>query len=907
MPSIESTISCIVVNVSEQLAPSVAKDPRISWPQRPGVVTEQLLTELGTEAGTLLDYLRSPDFAVLVAQLRVRRATSEAVAVQLREGLRLAGMPDEFLEPTADVVRKVLITACEAATMLFNRPSARINQDDVMAAADGSGRMLAQFESLAEFHSFAVDMRSQIVAMHDKIRLPHVGVSRSARYEELYVFPSIRTHPGPLGAPGDRRVILGDPGAGKSTFAAKFAHDIASDDSGRVPFLLVLREFTASFDEGGRDLLHYLEKLCQAPYNVKPPEGAVEYLLRSGRGVVVLDGLDEVVRTESRRRVVKLVEGFAHMYPLVPILVTARRIGYSDAPLPGELFTTARILDFTESQVRTYVERWFALDEATSPGERQRLVDPFMEDSRPIPDLRSNPLLLTLLCAMYSSDRYLPQNLAQVYERCALMLFEQWDSKRGIPLPMKFHGRLRGAIQHLAWKMFTAPESGRAQPRTRIVNILATYLEGVLDDHDESAATAEQFLEFCTGRAWILTDVGATSFEPQFGFTHRTFLEYFAAEHLVRTHRSARTLWSALRRNITQWEVVAQIALQLHDRNVAGGVDELLAEALERGGLDFAARSLHYMHPSTRTVRAVAKAAVRKSVDASGRVVMAKRDFSSVDDALHSCLYGSSPANLQVIEKAVAEELSLRIREHRVGAAVVLDGLGQPGQPADRRWPEIRRELVAQHHQDLTRVWNRSSWGAAVLFADPEALERSVQLFAVESLYVCGNFHRNAVSSAARSLIQHDTLPFPGSAADALADVITQQPTPWAPQSVFAGSDVLLNMHDERTDSLRLLLALPFFELFAMYRTSNAWAPTYTLLVNGRTDEKARGATLEWLEKAGFSARVLAFLSDWVRGGISVTVPDLQPPPPPPVPLLPRRSPGPRDIAPAPAVSPSRS
>ena len=59
---------------------------------------------------------------------------------------------------------------------------------------------------------------------------------------------------------------------------------------------VITPKFATSFDEGGRDLPHYLEKLCQAPYNVKPPRDGVEYLLRTGRAVVILDGLDEESR-----------------------------------------------------------------------------------------------------------------------------------------------------------------------------------------------------------------------------------------------------------------------------------------------------------------------------------------------------------------------------------------------------------------------------------------------------------------------------------------------------------------------------------------------------------------------------------------------------------------------------------
>ena len=93
---------------------------------------------------------------------------------------------------------------------------------------------------------------------------------------------------------------------------------------------------------------------------------------------------------------------------------------------------------------------------------------------------------------------------------------------------------------------------------------------------------ADDFLEFCTGRAWILTDVGITAGEPIYGFAHRTFLEYFAAEYLVRSHPRPEDIWAALRRHLVtgEWEVIAQIALHLLDRSFDRGADNFLRLAL---------------------------------------------------------------------------------------------------------------------------------------------------------------------------------------------------------------------------------------------------------------------------------------------------------------------------------------
>jgi hypothetical protein len=859
LPEIESAVIRVVAEVSKQLAPQLAGELEFRQASVTTAATDALLSDLGRGASALLTYLESPGFAAVVTQCRVGKLGGKAAKDQLYHGLRLAGVAEDLLARTADIVHDVMTDACQEAAPQFAGASPRIDGSDLYRAAVNNSLMLRRLRSATRIHAFAARMRDQVAALHSRIRLPHAGVSRSVRYEQLYVAPTLTgSSVTRLGAPGERVLVLGDPGAGKSTLAAKFAHDVAVDGSGRVPFLMVLREFTTAFDEGGHDLLHHLEKLCQAPYNVQPPRDGVEYLLRTGRAVVVLDGLDELVQTESRRRVVSLVEGFAHLYPLVPILVTARKVGYEDAPLSDDLFVISRIAEFSDKQVTDYATRWFLLDEATSPVERERLAGAFLRDSERIPELRSNPLLLTLLCAMYSSDRYLPRNMAQVYERCALMLFEQWDAKRGIDLPLSFEGRLRGAVQHLAWNMFTAAESGKPQARTRIVRMLTDYLEAKLDDHDESVATAERFLSYCTGRAWILSDVGANRSEPLFGFTHRTFMEYFAAEHLVRTHRTAEQLWAVLRMNARQWDVVAQIALQLYDRNVEGGVDELLLEALDNDGLEFAARALHFVHPATRTVRAIATAAV----DVAARTEITSRlDVSStadfVDEPLNSCMFSSSEVNRPVIERAVAERLGEFVRNGELGAALLLHTMVNPKHSPHDRWQQVQQELTREHHERLVELWKDSPWATSTF--GPEVLAEIVRRSGVLSLYVDYWCNRGVFDSIADELLPSDDTKIPES--DLAAIAMTEVPTPWGNRTMFMHLD-WEDHYEDYEDALRMMLTLPMLE-------------------ERYTDADSRKLPRAWFGH-NLPPEVRQFLVRWMRGEVSVLAPAPGSLPPPP-------------------------
>ncbi|SDH36278.1 NACHT domain-containing protein [Lentzea fradiae] len=880
MPSIESVVVRVVADVSGSLAQRVdelVEPVDFSLPDD----TEQLLDALGTDAGKLLDYLNSPDFSVIAAQLRIDSSLADAAEEQVRHGLRLAGLPERFLGETARIVRQVLVISCREAVSSFDRHSSRINRQDLSAAAVANSRMLARLESLTRFHTFASRMRKQIVALHDKIRLPHIGVSRAVRYDQLYVRPNLDVEDVRLGAPGDRSVILGDPGAGKSTFAAKLAHDIASGDSQQVPFLVVLREFVDTLGQGGHDLLHYLEMLCRAPYNVKTPPDAVEYLLRSGRSVVILDGLDEIVQTELRRRVVALVEGFAHLYPLVPIVVTARRIGYDDVPLASDLFATTQILKFIDTQVDTYVRSWFALDEAASPAERKQLASSFIADSVHIKELRTNPLLLALLCAMYSSDRYLPSNLAQVYERCALMLFEQWDARRGVPLPLKFQGRLRGAVQHLAWNMFTAPKSGQPQPRSRIVGTLTRYLEDKLDDHDESLAAAEQFLAFCTGRAWILTDVGATESEPRFGFTHRTFLEYFAAEYLVRTHRTAKELWATLLPNIDQWDVVGQITLQLYDRNVEGGADELLAAALSSGGLDFAARSLAYSHPSSRTIRAITEKALTKAVRVSPfeRIYIgdSEREYPT-DAALYTCMHRCSPANLSVIEEEIRSNFEILLNSSNPGAIAILPAIAfKVASGSQDRWNEIQDDLTIRYKSTITKEALNAIWGVASFREDGKNLSELIRRCGIVPLYLNFRYHKFTLSSVGSSLLGNHSGKYRVPSDDLLAVTMTEQPTPWASADNFDGDNIDIYHWTKCIDNFRAMLSLPILELIADKKQRTQLTAFYDRLMRGRRATNSRRGTIRWIDQADLAPEVKEYLTKWVRRELSVVGPSPEP------------------------------
>jgi hypothetical protein len=145
----------------------------------------------------------------------------------------------------------------------------------------------------------------------------------------------------------------------------------------------------------------------------------------------------------------------------------------------------------------------------------------------------------------------------------------------------------------------------------------ARFLHGRgFESEAEAEQAASEFMTFCRGRMWVFSEAGITPTGTRlYSFTHRTFLEYFAAAHLAYSCDSPERLARALAPRIAagQWAVIGELATQIKDRTSNDGADRImrpiLASASRRApagrsrSLQFAARCLRSASPTVRTVR----------------------------------------------------------------------------------------------------------------------------------------------------------------------------------------------------------------------------------------------------------------------------------------------------------------
>jgi predicted NACHT family NTPase len=384
---------------------------------------------------------------------------------------------------------------------------------------------------------------------------------------------------------------------------------------------------------------------------------------------IVFDGLDELLDTHYRKEIRADVESFARRYPNVPILVTSREVGYEQAPLHEALFLVARLADFDVSRVRDYAQKWFALEESLSERERTEKADSFVRESNAVADLRSNPLMLALMCNFYKGQNYIPRNRPDVYDKCARMLFDTWDRQRDIKADLPIEEHIEPAMQFLARWIYEDERRQGGVTESELVDQAAAFLsEHRFDDPHKAAHAARAFIEFCRGRAWVFTDTGSTEGgEPLYQFTHRTFLEYFTARYLVATNPTALGLARLLLPHVesSEWDVIAQLAFHIKARATIGDADELLTLALDRAGdigsatkraalLGFGGRCLQFLVPKPATVRRLVSDTVASLLDSASN--RSNRYKVELTDSLTTAL-GSLMAARAENREAVTDSL----------------------------------------------------------------------------------------------------------------------------------------------------------------------------------------------------------------------------------------------------------
>ncbi|NEB38061.1 NACHT domain-containing protein [Streptomyces sp. SID14515] len=351
----------------------------------------------------------------------------------------------------------------------------------------------------------------------------------------------------------DRVLLRGVAGSGKTTLVQWLAVSTTRrsqlDLYGLVPFVLPLRTLT----RGGARLPAPDEFLSavDCPIAALQPTGWFDRVLRAGRGLILIDGIDEIPeddRNDARQWLQELIS----TYPENRWLVTSRPSAVRENWLSGDDFAEADLAPMSRDNIADFVNRWHE-----AAGISDQYAHELLRAVRAKQDLgrlATNPLMCGLICALHQDRRgYLPEGRKEIYDAALSMLLFRRDRERGVYKP----GSIRigeahhiQLIQKLAYWMI---RNGRSEmDRADAVDLLAQALPTMPKVAEQG--TAEEIYRHLLIRSGLLREPSVQSMD----FIHRTFQDYLGAKAAVEGLDFDFLIANA---HLDQWEDVIRMAV----------------------------------------------------------------------------------------------------------------------------------------------------------------------------------------------------------------------------------------------------------------------------------------------------------------------------------------------------------
>lgn len=347
--------------------------------------------------------------------------------------------------------------------------------------------------------------------------------------------------------------LIGNPGSGKTTILRHLALSLAKGTLVRqrraLPIFLAVRDLAVgeqSIAKGAEALLESLE--------ITEADAVFTSLLKAGRVALLVDGIDEANR-EFQYEILRELEEIRKTYPKAILCVSGRPYTLGGG-LPG--FEKWETLPLSRSERTALVRKWF--DEVDSRKGDRLLRE--CADNPGLLDLGSNPLLLSIVCALYYNDLKIPAEPDELYARTVEGLLGAWDAFRRIAR----HTLLRDLSVRRRVVLVSSVAAAMLDKSRVVFTARDVEGSGVVNRFTSSLQSgdigADELLRALYNDFGILIERAP----GLFSFSHLTLHEYLAAQYIVDNRRELELL---RHHRGDEWrEVIRLVAKMLPNANL---------------------------------------------------------------------------------------------------------------------------------------------------------------------------------------------------------------------------------------------------------------------------------------------------------------------------------------------------
>ena len=356
----------------------------------------------------------------------------------------------------------------------------------------------------------------------------------------------------------NRVVVMGEPGAGKSTFVRHLTlefcrtpdDEVEPIEDEKIPFIIFLSDFVRMqrAKPSSFNFVDYLKYYAESNLHFKEIDiDFFEAMMSLGQAVIIFDGLDEIVSEQGRIETAREIKMFSDQYPESRIWSTTRSTGYTnDIKLELKKFKHFQLSRVTLEQAKAFVEKWFEVQLPSSNDKQARTekvksLISVLEGNVEIQKLSKNPLFLTMMVILHQHDHPVLNDRPKLFEHCLELLLRTWPQKKyhsmGMEGPIEKRGiKYPDQLRLISFLAFHIQNKSHGKVRGLIEEkeLLDAFFRVRYDSKRMSEDTAKKdinlFLEHFHERTGLLVEhEKRVKGERIFSFVHLSFLDYLCA------------------------------------------------------------------------------------------------------------------------------------------------------------------------------------------------------------------------------------------------------------------------------------------------------------------------------------------------------------------------------------------